>query len=419
MPGGGSPVTAEFEGRSRGDYESGATVKAQHTFGLNLSWLRVTTVFVVDLGILRLAGHWPAELGGPARAWWPGVGLAAVVALAALITHRRVPLTAILLARALDRFANPAAFLTEGATPGFDHRRRYGRHAVGMREHRRRLVTVIAVEPPWPETSGRHGRGPATAPVSTLPAAVVAAALRQFDVRLDGIDIVSVRTRDDADGTDADDAADTQGPDGWDTWLILRMDPMRNVDAVVVRDSVAATLAAATERLADELTQRHIDARVLPAEEFADVDAAVLAGLQPTRIRRRRRRLKQKRRKGSKQFAATFWVSPRDITSANLERLWSPETDSTAVTVRLTARHRHPQVSVLVRYHSSSRLRRKTHAGLNRLNGRQLSALRTSLPTPIRRTLAVPTRQIDDQESLQIPLGPTAQQSPTRVRVPA
>jgi hypothetical protein len=58
-------------------------------------------------------------------------------------------------------------------------------------------------------------------------------------------------------------------------------------------------------------------------------------------------------------------------------------------------------------------------SGLNRLNGRQLTALRTSLPTPMRRTLAVPARQVGEQDSLQIPLGPTAQQPLARVRVPA
>ncbi|ORA81943.1 type VII secretion protein EccE [Mycolicibacter kumamotonensis] len=398
-------------------------MKAQHTFGLNLSWLRVTTVFLIDIAILAIAGHWPDELGTAARAWWPGVGLAAVVTLAALITHRRVPLTAIVLARILDRFANPASFLSEGCTSGFDHRRRYSHDVVGLREHRGQLVTVIAVGPLPPQTSGRHGRG--HRPPAALPAGLAAAALRQFDVRLDGIDIVSVRTRhagDDGDTSPADDGPTPAAPvvaDSRDTWLILRMDPMRNADAVAVRDSVAATLAVATERLAHDLQERHIMARVLPAEEFADVDAAVLAGLSPTRIRRRRRRLKQKQRKGSKQLAATFWMSPRDITTENLERLWQPEADTTAVTVRLIARNHHTEVSVLVRYHSSDRLRRNMSAGLNRLNGRQLTALRTSLPTPRNRTLAVPARPVDEQESLQVPLGTTAEQPLARVRVPA
>lgn len=397
-------------------------MKPQHTFGLKLSWMRVTTVFLVDLAILRLAGHWPDQLGTAARAWWPGVGLVALVTAAALITHRRVPLTTIALARILDRFANPAAFLTEGCTPGFDHRRRYSPDVVGMREHRGQLVSVIAIEPPRADT-GRHGRrGPVPSP--TLPVGLVAAALRQFDVRLDGIDIVSVRTQHTADGDtppgeDAATAAPPPPPAPRDTWLILRMDPMRNADAVAVRDSVAATLAAATERLTHDLQERHLAARALSAEEFDHVDAAVLAGLQPARIRRRRRRLKQKERKGPKQFAATFWVSPRDITSANLERLWSATADATAVTVRLTARHHRTEVSVLVRYHSASRLRRSVSAGLNRLNGRQLTALRTSLPTAMRRTLAVPSRPVEDRESLRVPLDGAAQRPLARVKIPA
>ncbi|MCV7383380.1 type VII secretion protein EccE [Mycolicibacter longobardus] len=402
-------------------------MRAQHTFGLNLSWMRVTTVFLIDIGILWLAGHWPAELGAANRAWWPAVGLAAVLTTAALITHRRVPLTAILVARLLDRFATPEAFLTEGCTAGVDHRRRYSRDVVGMREYRGRLVSVIAIPEQPAEPAGRHRRGPVPAP--TLPAEVVAAGLRQFDVQLDGIDVVSVRTCDSpADGEPADDTTPasvphTAGPR--DTWVILRMDPMSNADAVAVRDSVAATLAAATERLAHDLAEHHLLARVLSAEEFDQVDAAVLAGLQPSRIRRRRRRLKQKERKGPKQYAATFWMSPRDITSANLERLWLPETDTTAVTVRLARRHHRTEVAVLVRYHSASRLPRKnTWAGLNRLNGRQLTALRTSLPTPMRRTLAVPARELNGQDSLQLPLGadargPHAQQPLARVRIPA
>lgn len=378
-------------------------MRAQHSLGLNLSWLRVTTVFLIDIGILWMAGHWPAQFGTTERAWWPAVGVAAVLTTAALITHRRVPLTAIVLARLFDRFATPAAFLTEGCTRGFDHRRRYSRDVVGVREYRGRLVSVIAITAGPAEAAGRHRRVPAPAP--TLPVGLVAAGLRQFDVRLDGIDIVSVRT------------CDSLGLQ--DNWVILRMDPMHNAEAVAVRDSVAATLAVATERLARDLCERHLDARILSADEFDQVDAALLAGLQPTQLRRRRRRLKQKEHKGPKHFAATFWMSPRDISTENLERLWLPETDTTAVTVRLTPRQRNTDVAVLVRYHTASRLRRNTSAGLNRLNGRQLTALRTSLPTPTQRTLAVPARSLSAQDSLQIALGPGPQRTVSRVRVPA
>lgn len=393
-------------------------MRAQHSLGLNLSWMRVTAVFLIDLAILGIAGHWPDQLGSAARAWWSGVGLAALVTTAALITHRRVPLTTVVAARVSDRFADPAVLLTEGRTTAFDHRRRYSREVVGVREYRGRLVSVIAVSAPPPAASGRHRRDPL--PVPALPVGVVAANLRQFGIRLDGIDVVSVRTCDSAgdSGHDTATAAHPATPGHRDTWLILRMDPMRNAEAVAVRDSVAATLAVATERLAHDLQERHIDTRILRSEEFDRVDAAVLAGLQPARIRRRRRRLNQKQRQGPKHFAATFWVSPRDIDSANLELLWVPTVDATVVTVRLAERNGRTEVSVLVRYHSASRLRRNAWAGLNRLNGRQLTALRGSLPTPMRRTLVVPTRPVNRQETLQVPLGATPQQPLARVRMP-
>lgn len=405
-------------------------MRAQHTFGLNLSWLRVTTVFLIGVGTLWLAGHWPVQLGPPERAWWPAVGLVAASSTAALVTHRRVPLTTIFLARVFDRFADPGGFLTEGCTTGLDHLRRYGRDPVGVREYRGRLVSVIALAEGH-ESTGRHQHAPA--PATAVPAELVAKGLRQFDIRLDGIDVVSVRTSPSPADEEADEAnGDTAAPPApQQNWVILRMDPMSNTDAVAVRDSVAGTLAAATERLAHDLAEHRLHVRVLPADEFDRVDAAVLAGLQPDRIRRKRRRLKQKQRKGRKHFAATFWMSPRDITSENLPRLWLPETDTTAVTVRLSARAKRIEVAVLVRYHSASRLRRSTWAGLNRLNGRQLTALRTSLPAPMRRTLAVPARKLDDRESLQVPLGSVApqpqsqpqpqpqSQPPARVRVPA
>lgn len=392
-------------------------MRAQHSFGLSLGWLRVTTVFLLDIGILSLARRWPTSLAAPSTAWWAGAAVAGMVTTAALITHRRVALTAIVAAWLADRFAVPATLLTEGRATGFDHRRRYGRAVVGMRGHRGRVVSVIAVAPPPAESAGRHRRGPESAP--TLPVHLIAAGLRQFDVRLDGIDIVSVATEGTA-GEQPDTAQGTAAlpPERRENWVVLRMDPMRNADAIAARDSVAATLAAATERLAHDLVERHIDARILTIDEFDRVDAAVLAGLQPGRLRRSQRRLKQREHNGPKQFAATFWMSPRDINSANLERLWLPATATTVLTVRLTASHGRPEVAVLVRYHSDRRLRRKVYAGLNRLTGRQLTALRTSLPTPMSRTLAVPGIRLNDHD-LQVPLGSEAPRTPVRVKIPA
>ena len=187
------------------------------------------------------------------------------------------------------------------------------------------------------------------------------------------------------------------------TWLVLRMDPQHNVAAVVARDSLASTLAAAVERLAHDLDGRHCAARPLTGDEFAEVDTAVAAGLQPASTRPGWRHLKH-----VGGYATSFWVSPRDITSEMLDRLWLHDTDATVMTIRLTATASGAEASAWVRYHSEERLGKDVWAGLNRLTGRQLAAVRASLPAPATRSpLVVPARVLRDDEQLAVRAGPT------------
>ncbi|WP_084271325.1 type VII secretion protein EccE, partial [Mycobacterium avium] len=194
------------------------------------------------------------------------------------------------------------------------------------------------------ETGSRH-RHRAASP--TLLVAAVASGLRQFDIHLDDIDIVSVKVR--RGGPDARSAElsklDDFGPEEWDvvgdeptsyirrTWLVLRMNPQRNVAAVAARDSLASTLVAATERLAQDLDGLTCAARPLTAEEIAEVDRAVLADLEPTWSRPGWRRLKH-----FNGFVTSLWLSPSDITTDKLEELWDDDTFATVLTIRLTAR---------------------------------------------------------------------------------
>ena len=397
-------------------------MKAQHGFGVRLSWPRATAVFLIDVGILIGAsqlryelwpGRTPSESSLANYAWWSAVAVALLVAIATLVTYRRIPLTSALTSRVRDRRTDPASILAAQRVHTVDHQRRCARQTVGIREYRGQLVAVIAVSAAAAHP-GRHHR--ASAPPISLAVKRVAAGLRQFDVRLDGIDIVSVRTRDGAAGTDG---IPSQPPSGHrSTWLVPRMNPERNVAAVAARDSVASTFAAAVERIANDLDGPIIAARVVSAEEFADVDAAVLAGLHPTQLRRRRRWLKQKLPRQTKRVATSFWVSPRDITSETLGRLWLPDTETTAVTVRLTYRPGRTEVSTLVRFHAAGRLRRNVHAGLNRLTGQQLTALHASLPIPTQRTLVVPVRELDDREALEVSIEPAVRRLATPIQAP-
>jgi type VII secretion protein EccE len=402
-------------------------MKAQRRFGLALSWPRVTAVFLIDIVILVLASHCPESWQGDHRvAWWVGVGIAALVTLLSLVTYHGLTLSSGLAAWLWDWSADPGSALAAGCTPAIDHQRRFGRDVVGVREYRGRLVTAIAVDDREDDLSGRHRHRAAAEAEAMLPVAAVAQGLRQFDIHLDGIDIVSVEVRRGGNAAELS-ALEDWGPEEWDvvgdrpasyqrrTWLVLRMDPQHNVAAVAARDSLASTLVAATERLAQDLDGPTCAARPLTADELAEVDSAVLADLEPTWKRPGWRSLKH-----FNGFVTSFWLSPSDIDSERLDQLWlpdSPDIGATVVTVGLVSRDDRPQLSAWVRYHSDSRLPRAVSAGLNRLTGRQLAAVRASLPAPTTRPLlVVPSRELHDDEDLVLPVS-RVRESATSVSV--
>ena len=375
-------------------------MKAQRRFGLTLSWARVTAVFLVDIVILVVASHCPESWQGPHRiAFWVGVGLAALVALFSLVTYHGITVTSGLATWLWDWSADPGTALGAGCTPARDYQRRFGRDEVGVREYEGQLVTVIALNGGDDDSASRH-RHRTSQP--TLLVQAVADGLRQFDIHLDDIDIVSVKVRRGGNAAELSKLEDWEVANGEPTsyvrrtWLVLRMNPQRNIAAVAVRDSLASTLVAATERLAQDLDGLTCAAKPLTAEEITEVDRAVLADLEPTWSRPGWRHLKH-----FNGFTTTFWVTPSDITTDTLDELWQADTVATVLTVRLTARAGRPHVSAWVRFHSEKRLPRDVSSGLNRLTGRQLAAVRASLPAPATRALlVVPSRPVHDDDDL-------------------
>jgi type VII secretion protein EccE len=386
-------------------------MKAQRRFGLSLSWLRVTAVFLVNIVILLVASHCPQSWQGEHHiAFWVGVGLAVIVTLLSLVTQHGLTLTSGLATWLWDWSADPGTALAAGCTPAVDYQRKYGRDTVGVREYAGRLVAVIAVDGGEDDRLARH-RHRTTASTPTLLVQAVAAGLHQFDIHLDGIDIVSVKIRRGGNAAELS-KLDDWGPEEWEmvgdqpasyarrTWLVLRMNPQRNVAAVAARDSLASTLVAATERLAQDLDGQSCAAQPLTADEIAEVDKAVLADLEPTWSRPGWRYLKH-----FNGFATSFWLTPSDITTETVDDLWQPDTEATVVTIRLTTLGGRPLVSAWVRYHSDKRTPKGLPNGLNRLTGRQLAAVRASLPAPtIRALLVVPTRGLLEGDELVLPV---------------
>ncbi|MGF2945258.1 type VII secretion protein EccE [Mycobacterium sp. Lab-001] len=388
-------------------------MKAQRRFGLSLSWPRVTTVFVADIAILIVASHCPDSWQAEHHvAWWVGVGLAVLVTLLSLVTYHGITVISGLAAWVWDWSADPATALATGCTPAVDYQRRFGRDKIGLREYDGHLVAVIGIDGGEDDSAARHRHRASSA---TLPIQAIAAQLQQFDIHLDDVDVVTVKVRRGGNAAELS-ALEDWGPEEWGlvgdrpttyvrkTWLVLRMDPQRNVAAVAARDSLASTLVAATERIAQDLDGQSCVAKPLTADELAEVDKAVLADLEATWSRPGWRHLKH-----FNGFATSFWLTPSDITTESLEELLRTDdetVDAVVITIRLNTRDGQPRLSAWVRYHSEGRLPKKLSAGLNRLSGRQLAAVRASLPAPTPRPLlAVPSREFLHGDDLVLPVG--------------
>jgi len=373
-----------------------------------------------------VASHCPDSWQGTHHiAFWVGVGLAVLVTLLSLVSHNGITMTSAFAAWVWDWSADPGAALAAGCTPALDYQRRFGRDKIGVREYEGHLVAVIAVDGGQDDPTGRQRHRTTS---GMLPVQTVADGLRQFDIHLDGIDILSVKVRRGGNAAELSKldkggpeerglVSDEPAPFVHRTWLVLRMDPQRNVAAVACRDSLASTLVAATERLAQDLDGRCCVARPLTAEELVGVDSAVLADLEPTWSRPGWRYLKH-----FNGFASSFWLTPSEITTGSLEELLLtdvPDVGATVLTIRLNTHRGRPELSAWVRYHSGSRLPKDVWAGLNRLTGRQLAAVRASLPAPTTHTLlVVPSRELRDEDDVVLTVD-HARESESAASVPA
>lgn len=365
--------------------------------GLALGWGRLVCVFVVDVALL---GAGVAAAGRPG--WWTALAVAVLASVAALLCWRGAPLLTL-------GWRAVRAHRTQLGTPAGqldDHQRTFGGGPVGIRAVRTHLVAVIAVDgqPHSPSVLDY----PRAVSMTSLPLTTLAGALRQFDVTLAGIDVLSAGSRR-AGKTHHPYAEAYSGQVGdhpavgqRQTWVVVRLDATASARAIVSRESVAATLAAAAEWVAHELGNLRLGARVLSAEQIRAADEALLAGADPTTLHPGWRRLHH-----AGGYVHTYWMSPADITTASIDRLWAPDSEATVVSIqlRLTPEGA-PTVGVAVRYHTGYPLAEAPLTGLNPCTGRHDLALATGLLTAAS-PAAVPARALSADEELRAPIGAT------------
>jgi type VII secretion protein EccE len=361
--------------------------------GLALGESRVVTAFSAAVALL-----WAGSLLRGPWVVWVSAAVAALAVMLVLVTWRGAPLASLLLRRSKS--------VTEllSVPQARDHRLRWTDGQAAIRADGDELIAVVAVDGPshTPSVLDNHR----VASAVSLPIPVVAEAIRQFDVTLSGIDILSVGRRR-ASKTHHHSAHTYSGMIGDHgavgrrrTVCVLRMNRLDNVAAVACRDSVAATLDACAQRLAAELTARQLPARVVDAGELADIDAALTGGI----TQNMKPRWGGLRHTGG--WVSTYWVSPRDITTLTLDRVWTPDADHTATAVQLRPT---PDggvaVGMLVRYATGGPQKHAPLTGLNPLSGRHELGLRAGLADARTPVVQAPTRLLGDGEDLRAPIG--------------
>lgn len=363
--------------------------------GLALGWARLVSVFVADVALL---GAGMVVAGRPG--WWTGLLVAVLLSAAGLVCWRGAPLLT-LVWRLVWHRRTP---LCAPAGQVVDHERTFGIGPVGIRAVGTHLVAVVAVDgqPHSPSVLDY----PRAVSMTSLPLAAVADGLRQFDVTLAGIDVLSAGSRRAAKTHHpyaeaySSEVGDHPAVGQRRTWLVIRLDAAASARAIVCRESVAATLGAAAEWLVQQLSGLRISARVLTAEQIRAADEALLAGVDPLALRPGWRRLRH-----GGGYVQTYWMSPRDISTASIDRLWAPDVEATVVSlqVRLSP-DGVPRVGVAVRYHTGYPLADPPLTGLNPWTGRHDLALGTGL---LIATLPaeVPARELAVGEGLHAPIG--------------
>ncbi|WP_136246455.1 type VII secretion protein EccE [Mycobacterium intracellulare] len=372
-------------------------MKSNFPLSVAASWARVVAVFVVDVAVIAAGA---AAAGRPG--WWVGVGLTVLITVLVLLCWRGAPLLSLLWRSVTGRRPRVGA-----AGELADYERRFGSGPVGIRAVGPHLVAVVAVDGPPHSPSVLDY--PRVESLAKLPLEAGAAGLDQFDVHLEGIDIVSVgarrapKTHHPYAPVYSAEVGDHPAVGQRRTWLVVRFNALQSARAIVWRESVAATMSAAAEWLAAELTSLRIPSRVLSAAQIRAADEALLAGIDPTGLASGWGRLRH-----AGGYVQTYWMSPGDISSTAIDRLWAPDTDATAVSVQLRrADNGATTAGVMVRYHTGGPLPEPPLTGLNPLVGRHDAGLAAGLLTAATGGLNLPARELAAGEKVAVPIGAT------------
>ena len=255
---------------------------------------------------------------------------------------------------------------------------------IGFRWDGKTLLSLVKIEEnPQAMTVLEPGM---TVSGETLSIQLVAECLRQFDVTLDSIDVISQGARSHGHSPIAPVYDAVLGPlpaiGHRSVWIALRLDPSLCAEAIRRRgggrEGVLRTAITATRRVANRLTEAGLRPRVMTSSEIAHATNQLSDGANLHNVEQTWQACKQ----GHFQLR-TYHMTSTMLTTAGVGLLWTIPSYSTTVCISL----RRDESRGLVKIRGVTRLDTQGRSqiqvnGLENLPGQQFSALLSTLPVP-------------------------------------
>ncbi|KAF0848257.1 type VII secretion protein EccE [Nocardia caishijiensis] len=265
---------------------------------------------------------------------WGAVGAGALIGLIGLVPVRGTTLAG-RMATGFGRGRGRGATERLAQAPAFDVPLAEGGNC-GVRWDGDLLLTMLRIDPP-PDTLTllRHG---SLSTDQLLPLTEIARCLDQFDITLAGIDLVSTGARTAGTGVASYLYDRILGPlpavAHRTLWLVLRMDPLTNAEAVDKRgggaEGALRTAIIATRRVANRLAARDIAASVLTSAEMNSAVRQLTHGFEIDQLEETPTALTTPSR-----CLTHYQVGAELITPRGLADIWAVPSLSTTLTLRL------------------------------------------------------------------------------------
>ncbi|MCH9736852.1 MAG: type VII secretion protein EccE [Actinomycetia bacterium] len=280
----------------------------------------------------------------------------------------------------------------------------HGAGPVGMIWDGQYAVTMIAL----------HGRAfsptvlvPSGADtIDTAPLGAIISQLRQFaGLELHSVNVVTVGSRVAPDGRYTpkyeEIVGDRAAVGQRHTWLVLRLCPQACMAAMLYRGDAAAATAAATERVRQAVLRSGCRAVTCTKDQIKDATHDLLAGADLSRMQEGWTQLDS-----ASDYVSTYRIAGEDLTTRVLNDVWTVRSNTTVITVQLTADSAGEVLaSAVVRFHTRAPLTHPPLLALRTVVGQAFDSVLASLPLGDRALrLEMSARKLHGDTDLLIPV---------------